>query len=247
MAGILNITTAFSLGAMHALEPGHGKSFIASYMLGNKANKWHILTLGASLALSHTIVLLVVGLLLNYLLPQIENEKIEHYIEIVAPLIMISVGIYLLYKIKHHIQSCSCAHHQNERKQNKITSPQKINISNLKLATPQTLAKEKVHTHKTTALIGIVAGLLPCPSALAAFVTAGSSGNVNSSFWYILIYVIGFVVVMMTIALLMFVLGNKASGLFNNKMIKHIEYISAYLIIGVGAVYLFNNLFFHHH
>ncbi|MBA2613069.1 MAG: sulfite exporter TauE/SafE family protein [Bacteroidetes bacterium] len=247
MAGILNITTAFSLGAMHALEPGHGKSFIASYMLGNKTNKWHIITLGASLALSHTIVLLVVGLLLNYLLPQIENEKIEHYIEIIAPLIMIGVGIYLLYKIKHHIQSCSCAHHKNEKQHNKLAAPKKINLSNLKLVTPQGQVEVQVHTHKTTALIGIVAGLLPCPSALAAFVTAGSSGSVNQSFWYILIYVVGFVVVMMAIALLMFVIGNKASGLFNHRMIKHIEYISAFLIIGVGTVYLFNNLFFHHH
>jgi ABC-type nickel/cobalt efflux system permease component RcnA len=247
MVGILNIATAFSLGAMHALEPGHGKSFIASYMVGNKANKWHIITLGASLALSHTLVLLILGLLLNYLLPHIQNETVERSIELIAPAIMISVGIYLLYKIKHHIQSCSCEHHKNERKNYKFAPPKKTNFNNLKLVTPHGYSEKQVHTHRTTALVGVVAGLLPCPSALAAFVTAGSSGNVKLSFWYIFIYVIGFVVVMMGIALLMFVVGSKASKLFNTKMIQNIESLSAYLIIGIGVIYLVNNLFFHHH
>lgn len=40
--------TAFFLGALHALEPGHGKSAIAAYAVGYRSSLRHVLVLGLS-------------------------------------------------------------------------------------------------------------------------------------------------------------------------------------------------------
>lgn len=47
--------TAFFLGALHALEPGHGKSAIAAYAVGYRSSLRHILVLGLTTAFAHTI------------------------------------------------------------------------------------------------------------------------------------------------------------------------------------------------
>jgi ABC-type nickel/cobalt efflux system permease component RcnA len=38
MSAISTLTT-LGLGALHALEPGHGKAFLATYAIGNELNR----------------------------------------------------------------------------------------------------------------------------------------------------------------------------------------------------------------
>ena len=54
---LLYTITAFILGMLHALEPGHGKSVVAAYILGTKANIKDAFLLGVTITLSHTIVI----------------------------------------------------------------------------------------------------------------------------------------------------------------------------------------------
>ena len=75
MVSILNTGTAFVLGAMHALEPGHGKTAMASYTLGNKNAKNHLFTLVFSMAFSHTFMLLAIGFVVSYLFPLFKALK----------------------------------------------------------------------------------------------------------------------------------------------------------------------------
>jgi ABC-type nickel/cobalt efflux system permease component RcnA len=244
MVSILNTGTAFVLGAMHALEPGHGKTAMASYTVGNINAKNHLFTLVFSMAFSHTFMLLAIGFVVSYLFPLFDSEKAEHILGIMSPLFLISIGGYMLYKIKNnkHVCSSSCAHHQHKN------SPVKksINVNGLKLNTASVI--KPTHTHKTTALIGILSGLIPCPSAIAAFFIAGQTGSFANSFGYVLMYVFGFVIVMFLLAIIFSFIGKKLTQkqekfpIFNK-----MDLISAYLIIVVGTGYFVYNLFFHHH
>lgn len=56
------LATSFGLGALHALEPGHGKSVVAAYMLGNRGRWHHAVLLGGTVAFTHTAGILVLGL-----------------------------------------------------------------------------------------------------------------------------------------------------------------------------------------
>ena len=243
MVSILNSGAAFVLGAMHALEPGHGKTAMASYTLGNKNAKNHLFTLVFSMAFSHTFMLLGIGFIVSYLFPFFDSEKAEHILGLISPLILMSIGGYMLYKIKNnkHVCSSSCTHHHKNAPVKKS-----LNVNGLKLNTAS--VSKPTHTHKTTALIGVLTGLIPCPSAIAAFFMAGQSGSFSNSFGYVLIYVLGFVLVMFLLALIFSFIGKKLTQkqeIFSifNKM----DLMSAYLIIAVGIGYFVFNLFFHHH
>jgi nickel/cobalt exporter len=52
--------TALSLGALHALEPGHAKTLTAAYLIGIKGMKRDALLLGLSMAFTHSIAALLV-------------------------------------------------------------------------------------------------------------------------------------------------------------------------------------------
>ena len=243
MVSILNTGTAFVLGAMHALEPGHGKTAMASYTLGNKNAKNHLFTLVFSMAFSHTFMLLAIGFVVSYLFPLFDSEKAEHILGIISPVILMSIGGYMLYKIKNnkHVCSSSCTHHHKNAPIKKS-----INVNSLKLNTAS--VNKPTHTHKTTALIGILSGLIPCPSAIAAFFMAGQSGSFANSFGYVLIYVCGFVIVMFLLAIIFSFIGKKLTqkqGKFS--VFSKMNLISAYLIIIVGMGYFVYNLFFHYH
>lgn len=50
-------------GAYHALTPGHGKTLVAAYLVGERGTVWHALFLGLVTTVSHTGVLLLLALL----------------------------------------------------------------------------------------------------------------------------------------------------------------------------------------
>jgi nickel/cobalt transporter (NicO) family protein len=53
------------------------------------------------------------------------------------------------------------------------------------------LIEPKSDNYRTTALLGIAIGLLPCPSALAAYLTSLSAGQPATAYWTILLFSLG--------------------------------------------------------
>src|SRR5262249_3511053 len=52
---------AFVLGAAHALTPGHGKTLVAAYLVGERGTFGHAVLLGVVTTLTHTGVILLVA------------------------------------------------------------------------------------------------------------------------------------------------------------------------------------------
>ena len=51
------------LGALHSLAPGHGKSVIGAYLVGTRGTKIQALVLAIAVALSHTLGVLILGII----------------------------------------------------------------------------------------------------------------------------------------------------------------------------------------
>ena len=92
----LTITSIFLLGCLHALEPGHGKTFLLAYTIGGKLDFQKILLLTASLLISHFVVLSIIAIIFNLIISEIASSFLHEFSHWLAPGIVISFGTYIL-------------------------------------------------------------------------------------------------------------------------------------------------------
>ena len=89
----LGFAVAISLGLVHALTPGHGKSVIFSYFLGQRASVLDGMRIAAIAALTHgTIAVLLVLLMGRVLSPLGRPTGPAAWLEIIAGVIVAAVG-----------------------------------------------------------------------------------------------------------------------------------------------------------
>ena len=94
------IGAAAVLGMIHALEPGHGKTVIAAYLIGTQGKIRDALFLGLIVTFSHTfsvILLAIIALLASSFLV---TETISEILHVVSGLLIIVVGIWMFSKRK---------------------------------------------------------------------------------------------------------------------------------------------------
>src|SRR5262249_34055315 len=88
---------AAAFGAVHALTPGHGKTLVAAYLVGERGTAWHALVLGIVTTLAHTGAVLVLALVLPVFFP----NSLEHAVGtlgLIAGLLIVGLGFWLLLR-----------------------------------------------------------------------------------------------------------------------------------------------------
>jgi nickel/cobalt exporter len=85
---------AFFFGAAHALTPGHGKTLVAAYLVGERGTMTHALVLGLSTTLTHTGAVLILAAV-AWFLPSM-RQFIQAGLGITMGLIIVLMGFYLL-------------------------------------------------------------------------------------------------------------------------------------------------------
>ncbi len=90
--------TAMVLGAFHALEPGHGKTVVAAYLVGTRGRKIDAVLLGFVVTLTHTSSVILLAVLATVASTQIEisEQSLHGYLGIIAGFIIVAVGIWML-------------------------------------------------------------------------------------------------------------------------------------------------------
>src|SRR5439155_16063621 len=87
------LALACFFGAVHALAPGHGKTLVAAYLVGEHGTIWHALILGLVTTLTHTgAVLALAGVLL------IVNPERLPNLELFGGLLVTGMGLWLLLR-----------------------------------------------------------------------------------------------------------------------------------------------------
>lgn len=83
---------AIALGALHALEPGHGKTLLAISLVGARATVKQAAILAAALTIAHTIGVLALGLALNLFKGYFVPEAIYPWITLISGLVIAFIG-----------------------------------------------------------------------------------------------------------------------------------------------------------
>ncbi|WP_326822678.1 nickel/cobalt transporter [Streptosporangium sp. NBC_01756] len=100
--GLLAVLLSAVLGAGHALIPGHGKTIMAAYLAGRSGRPRDALVVGATVTATHTLGVLVVGLLLSAF-STLTGESVLGWLGLASGLLITVIGAGLL-------RSAWCAH-----------------------------------------------------------------------------------------------------------------------------------------
>ena len=215
MTDSLTITSIFLLGCLHALEPGHGKTFLLAYTVGGRLDFQKILLLTASLLASHFVVLSLIAILFNLIMSEIASAFLHDFSHWLAPGIVITFGSYILirgiYKSRH-THSDDCGHEHGKFSDSTIENP---------------------------ITVGILTGMLPCASSLAVVIMTGITPSIISILRFIMIYVFGIALVLFLIVATFNYTKNIILDKLNRIQFNfNQEIFSGCLILLVGLLYL---------
>ena len=224
MGESLTITSIFLLGCLHALEPGHGKTFLLAYTIGGKLDFQKISLLTLSLLISHFLVLSIIAIIFNLILTEVASSFLHEFSHWIAPGIIISFGTYIvwksIYKMKH-VHSDDCGHDHGKFQDTKIENP---------------------------ITVGLLTGMLPCASSLAVVMMTGMTPSMISIIRFILIYVLGIALILFLIVLTFnFTKNIVVEKISTLKFNINQELLSGCLILAVGFIYLAYNFVGHSH
>ena len=224
MSESLTITSIFLLGCLHALEPGHGKTFLLAYTIGGKLDFQKILLLTASLLVSHFVVLSIIAIIFNLIISEIASTFLHEFSHWLAPGIVISFGTYILakaiYKAKH-VHSDDCGHEQGKFINSAIENP---------------------------ITVGFLTGILPCASSLAVVMMTGITPSLFTIVRFIFIYVLGIALILFLIVFTFNFTKNIIFEKFSQIQFNiNQEMVSGCLILIVGLIYLGYNWVDHIH
>jgi nickel/cobalt exporter len=94
---LLLLATNFLWGAYHAVQPGHGKTIAAAYIVGARGRPVDAWILGIFVTLSHTSGIVLVGVLASLGLPGLESKRIEVWLKVLTGLLIVAIGLWTLW------------------------------------------------------------------------------------------------------------------------------------------------------
>ena len=161
---LLILVLAFFFGAAHALTPGHGKTLVAAYLVGERGTIWHAMFLGVITTITHTGVVLILAVIMT-VLPEDAQKTFEQWIEnglgLVLGLMIVCMGFWLLLQRlagkADHFHVGGGHHHHHDGSEAAIPSARDLSWWGL-------------------VMLGVTGGMVPCGDAIMLlFYAVGTS------------------------------------------------------------------------
>lgn len=238
------LLTALALGALHALEPGHGKGVAAAYLVGTRATPYHAILLGSTVTVTHTASVFVMGVVTLFLSAFIVPEQLFPFLSLASAAIVLAMGTRMVVQAVREQRMNVVTDHSHE------LDDQAMSLTHTHGG--------KAHTHVPTGklsvrnvlAVGVSGGLVPCPAALIVLLSAIALGRVGFGMLLILVFSLGLAGVLTAISLLVVyskrMLGrsvwarNFVSRLNRSgRVAKALPILSGVIVIGAGLLLLY--------
>jgi nickel/cobalt transporter (NicO) family protein len=92
------LLAAFLFGAAHAFTPGHGKTLVAAYLVGERGTVKHAVILGCATTIAHTGSVIAIAAILYGVYGNNVPGKTQGTLQFVAGLMVVGVGLWLLLR-----------------------------------------------------------------------------------------------------------------------------------------------------
>ena len=254
---LISLLAALSWGAVHAFTPGHGKTVVAAYLIGDRGTARHAAFLGLTVTLTHTVGVFALGGVAIYLSRYILPEALLPWMGSVSGLLVVAMGLWLLFdrsrglfgsrkaqNAKHEYDAHPHSYHDHSHE--------------LVHAAHSHPHAEHFHSHgghthshlppgadgskvgiRSLLAIGVSGGLVPCPAALVLLLGAISLGRLGFGMVLVVVFSVGLAVVLTGIGLLMVYARRLFERYtFEARMPRLLPVVSAAAISCVGLVIL---------
>lgn len=104
-------SAAFLLGIAHSIEPGHGKTVVAAYLVGSKGRNLDAVILGLTVTFTHSFSIIVLGVLAKLSSKYFTDQQLHGYLGIVASLLILGIGLWMLKVRWAGLRDPDKAHH----------------------------------------------------------------------------------------------------------------------------------------
>lgn len=196
---LVSVLAALAFGVLHALAPGHGKTVMAAYLVGQRGTRRQALQLGAVVTFTHTASVLLLGALLT-LGTLAAPERVVPFTEVLSGLLLAGLGVYLLVLAVRKVRGRRHDHHHHEHAHDH-DHPHEHSHGGV------------THTHapvpegplgwRTLAGMGVAGGLVPSPSALVVLLGATALGRAWFGVLLVLVYGLGMAITLTAAGLLL--------------------------------------------
>jgi ABC-type nickel/cobalt efflux system permease component RcnA len=212
---LVALALALFWGAAHALGPGHGKSIVAAYLIGQRGTVRHAACLGGIVTITHTAGVFALGAITLLLSELIVPEDLYPWLNLVAGLMVVTIGAAVLRGRLAHRRAHKHGHdhHYHHDHDHADLSPRSL------------------------VAVGVSGGLLPCPSALVVLLAAISLHRTAFGLALVLAFSIGLAITITAIGLVaVLARGVFRRTSFDGRLVRALPAVSAVAILVAGLV-----------
>jgi nickel/cobalt exporter len=151
---LASLAAALFWGAAHALSPGHGKTIVTAYLVGQRGTPRHAALLGLIVTITHTIGVFALGLVTLALSQFVVPDRLYPWLNLASGLLVVAIGASVFCARWRHRRAHAHAHHHHHH-------------GHVPGSDPGTGP-----SFRSLLAVGVSGGLLPCPSALVVLLAA---------------------------------------------------------------------------
>jgi nickel/cobalt transporter (NicO) family protein len=214
---LASLAAALFWGAAHALSPGHGKSIVTAYLVGQRGTPWHAALLGLIVTATHTVGVFSLGLVTLALSQFIVPDQLYPWLNLTAGVLVISIGLSVLVARFRHARAHAHGHdhHHDHHHDDDAAGP----------------------SFRSLLAVGVSGGLLPCPSALVVLLAAISLHRVAFGLLLIVAFSLGLALSITSIGLVAVAAKRAfARARFDGAVLRALPALSAAVIVVAGVV-----------
>ncbi len=183
---LLAALIAAGLGALHALEPGHGKTIVAAYLVGSRGATRHAVLLGAIVTISHTAGVYLLGGVTLYAQKYILPERLYPLFGVLSGILIAGMGFYIFLQ---RFVGAEFAHNHGPGGHSHGVRPKQLLV------------------------LGITGGIVPCPAALVVLLSAVALHRVAFGLFLIVAFSAGLAAVLIAMGMMAVRAGRMLSRL----------------------------------
>jgi nickel/cobalt transporter (NicO) family protein len=216
---LASLAAALFWGAAHALSPGHGKTIVTAYLVGQRGTPAHAALLGLIVTVTHTVGVFALGVVTLALSQFIVPDQLYPWLNLVSGLLVVGIGAAVLRARLRRRGHSHHHHHDHSHHHGHV----------------QGTVPERGPSFRSLLAVGVSGGLLPCPSALVVLLAAISLHRIAFGLVLILAFSAGLALSITGIGLVAVLARNVFRRVsFEGPLVRLLPAVSALVILGAG-------------